>query len=348
MTAIAAAKAADDEANSGIDIGEVAWNVAEIVDPTGVSTLVRYLVEGQEQCKYPDGPTDQELSALNAVFEESDNWNAHCGNIPHGAFESRKRYRTNVVYSGVGHLSWTCANQIETQKRSCHHGQLTDWSGEATHTSCTTKVRHYRKMDCKQNCPSGWKHFETTNHGCCVSFWSCGGNMKGCEKYTATYGRTFDVDAVLCDKRDSDDGMWYQPSLPGVQRDILPGCNSDSMTEICTKRCRQKCESKADCFFFSYFWNGACFYAGKDAMLQNTPSNPTIANGRVRCPEPKESSSHESFATAQSVISNPTEFSMLHGFALLGLIFIMYSSYKHCSKARVYVHVPNGAEQQEI
>merc|ERR1712062_743157 len=47
----------------------------------------------------------------------------------HGAFETRKRYRSNVVYSRVGHSWSTCDNQIETQKRSCHHGQLTDWSG---------------------------------------------------------------------------------------------------------------------------------------------------------------------------------------------------------------------------
>lgn len=173
--------------------------------------------------------------------------------------------------------------------------------------------------------------------------------MKGCEKYTATYGRTFDVDAVLCDLKNDYNGQWYQPSLPGVTRDIINAdCGYGVMAESCANKCRQKCESIAGCFYFSLFKNGACFYAGKDAMLQNTPANPTIANGQVKCPEPQESSGHESFATAQSVISNPAEFSMLHGFALLGLIFIMYSSYKHCSKTRVYVNVPNGAEQQEI
>jgi len=173
--------------------------------------------------------------------------------------------------------------------------------------------------------------------------------MKGCEKYTATYGRTFDVDAIVCDLSDNSNGQWYQPSLPGVTRDFVSkyGCNIMVDRSGCIKKCREKCESKAGCFYFSLFKNGACFYAGKDAMLQNTPGNPTIANGQVKC-EPQESSGHESFATAQSVISNPAEFSMLHGFALLGLIFIMYSSYKHCSKARVYVNVPNGAEQQEI
>jgi len=171
--------------------------------------------------------------------------------------------------------------------------------------------------------------------------------MKGCEKYTLTYGQTFDVDAVLCDLSDNSNGQWYQPLLPGVMRDIV--CNGVMMADRphCIKKCREKCESITGCFYFSLFQNGACFYAGKDAMLQNTPANPTIANGQVKC-EPQKSSGHESFATAQSVISNPAEFSMLHGFALLGLIFIMYSSYKHCSKARVYVNVPNGAEQQEI
>jgi len=35
-------------------------------------------------------------------------------------------------------------------------------------------------MGCKQNCPSGWYHFKTMNHGCCKNFWSCGGHRKHC------------------------------------------------------------------------------------------------------------------------------------------------------------------------
>jgi len=38
-----------------------------------------------------------------------------------------------------------------------------------------------KKMGCKQNCPSGWKHVGTSNYGCCVSFGNCGGLMKTCK-----------------------------------------------------------------------------------------------------------------------------------------------------------------------
>jgi len=40
-----------------------------------------------------------------------------------------------------------------------------------------------KKMNCKQGCPGGWEHFLTTDHGCCKSFWSCGGNRKNCRRY---------------------------------------------------------------------------------------------------------------------------------------------------------------------
>jgi len=39
-------------------------------------------------------------------------------------------------------------------------------------------------MDCKESCPAGheWKHVSTHSHGCCASFWSCGGNRKDCQR----------------------------------------------------------------------------------------------------------------------------------------------------------------------
>jgi len=263
MMAISAVKQAQEEAE-GIDGAALAWDVAEIIDPTGIAAFTNYLVNGQDECKYPKGPTDQELSALQAIFKESENWQKSCGRTPHGGTETRKRYRSSTVRSPS-----SCESQIETQKRTCHHGQLTDWSGQrntdgvllSTKTSCRTETRHYRKMDCKQNCPSGWRWFETTDHGCCTGWrwWrgECGGNKKGCEKYTYRQARYLATDAV------------------------------------------------------------------------------------------QEFSGDESFATAQSVIGNPAD-PMLHGFALIGLFYILHSSYKLCSKEQGYVDVPNKAEPQEI
>jgi len=50
--------------------------------------------------------------------------------------------------------------------------------------------RETKKMNCKQSCPGGWEHVDTTNHGCCSSFTSCGGNMKVCAKDTECRRRT--------------------------------------------------------------------------------------------------------------------------------------------------------------
>lgn len=52
-----------------LNAGDIAWDVAEIVDPTGISTFVRYIIEGPEECVYPTGPSDQDIADLNEVLE---------------------------------------------------------------------------------------------------------------------------------------------------------------------------------------------------------------------------------------------------------------------------------------
>jgi len=42
------------------------------------------------------------------------------------------------------------------------------------------KVYHVSHRNCKSGCPGGWEHFYTSDHGCCKSFMSCGGNRKWC------------------------------------------------------------------------------------------------------------------------------------------------------------------------
>merc|ERR1711879_1072000 len=58
------------------------------------------------------------------------------------------------------------------------------------------KCRQVRKMNCKQGCPSGWKHIKTTDHGCCSGFGSCGGNRKHCEAYLPCGRRLEDTEFV--------------------------------------------------------------------------------------------------------------------------------------------------------
>jgi len=321
MMAIASVQAAKEEAKGA----KMAWDIAEIVDPTGFAAFGRYLMEGQEECKYPDGPTDQDMSALNAIFKESENWHKSCGGTPHGGTETRQRYRLSTVTSPM-----SCELQLETQKRTCHHGQITDWTGQrssdgvllSTKTSCRTATRHTRKMDCKQNCPSGWRHFSTTNHGCCESFWSCGGNMKWCEKYTHRQARNLPTAAVV----------------------KAPACRGG----IGSGRCGPKFGHKL-CGKGWPYCNEANGWCGNTNAHKN--AQPSTTYDYVKACDKNfldKSSGHESSATAQSMISNPAEFSMLHGFALVGLLFIMHSSYKLISKEQGYVDVPNKAEPQEI
>merc|ERR1712117_744416 len=123
---------------------------------------------------YPEGPTDQDQADL--VAASGSNYEASCGSTPHGGSETRRRFQYTEHSS--------C--NAQTQSRTCRHGSFGHWSGSYTQTYCRTKTRHTRKMDCKQGCPGVWRHYSTSDHGCCKSFWSCGGNQKHCE--TWTYG----------------------------------------------------------------------------------------------------------------------------------------------------------------
>lgn len=65
----------------------------------------------------------------------------------------------------------------------CYYALRLDSNGDVWgyyDASEPTICRETKKMDCKQNCPGGWEHVDTTNHGCCSSWSSCGGNMKVC------------------------------------------------------------------------------------------------------------------------------------------------------------------------
>jgi len=55
------------------------------------------------------------------------------------------------------------------------------------------------------------------------------------------------------------------------------------------------------------------------------------------------------FATVESIIDKLVQCSLLHGFALFGLIFVMYFSYKNCNKKQPeYVDISSKVEPQEI
>jgi len=141
--------------------------------------------------------------------------------------------------------------------------------------------------------------------------------MKWCEKYTYRQARNLPTAAVV----------------------KAPACRGG----IGSGRCGPKFGDKL-CGKGGPYCNEANGWCGNTNAHKN--AQPSTTYDYVEACD--KSSGHESSATAQSMISNPAEFSMLHGFALVGLLFIMHSSYKLISKEQGYVDVPNKAEPQEI
>jgi len=141
--------------------------------------------------------------------------------------------------------------------------------------------------------------------------------MKWCEKYTHRQARNLPTAAVV----------------------KAPACRGG----IGSGRCGPKFGDKL-CGKGGPYCNEANGWCGNTNAHKN--AQPSTTYDYVEACD--KSSGHESSATAQSMISNPAEFSMLHGFALVGLLFIMHSSYKLISKEQGYVDVPNKAEPQEI
>jgi len=53
------------------DVGKLAWDIASVVDPTGIVAFVNYLENGQQECKYAKPPTDAEVEAMEKAHEET-------------------------------------------------------------------------------------------------------------------------------------------------------------------------------------------------------------------------------------------------------------------------------------
>merc|ERR1719410_170301 len=81
-----------------------------------------------------------------------------------------------------------CMSNIECRgNRHCHKDGVypAEYGGKcAGHHGCLA-CNKYKHMSCKKSCPKDrWgvrmRNAYTTNHGCCSSWTSCGGNMKNC------------------------------------------------------------------------------------------------------------------------------------------------------------------------
>jgi len=91
------------------------------------------------------------------------------------------------------------------------------------HNGAPLICRKTKKMNCKQGCPRGWKHIETSDYGCCKNWGSCGGNRKTCQGDVECRRRFEDADADVTFEvlpQAQDDGHWV----------LLSGQKEDNVT----------------------------------------------------------------------------------------------------------------------
>lgn len=115
-------------------------------------------------------------------------------------------------------------------------------------------------------------------------------------------------------------------------------------------KCGKACLEDPKCFGFDFgkkgFWKGYCYHSKRNTLLYDGDDN-WDAWVKICSYENGDPGYFQSSATAESEIETSVHFSLLNGFALIGLMFIIYSC-KNCKKRSEYVDVPSGKEAQEI
>jgi len=103
-------------------------------------------------------------------------WEYWIGNNNHHGWCLSTDRNDHLDWNHDGYSQHVTAGQCYYKLRLSSNGSVWGWwSNQAL--MCRTK----KKMNCKQDCPSGWKHISTSDHGCCKSWSSCGGNRKTCQ-----------------------------------------------------------------------------------------------------------------------------------------------------------------------
>jgi len=114
--------------------------------------------------------------------------------------------------------------------------------------------------------------------------------------------------------------------------------------------CGKGCLDDPTCFGFEFcrkgFSKGICFHSKRNTLRYD--SNEYWDAWVKTCSyENGDPGYFQSSAMAESEFETSVYFSLLHGFALIGLIFIIYSC-KNCKKRSEYVDVPSEKEPLEI
>jgi len=114
-------------------------------------------------------------------------------------------------------------------------------------------------------------------------------------------------------------------------------------------KCGKACLDDPTCFGFEFCKKGGskgiCFHVKRNTLLYDGDDNWDAWVKICSYENGDPGYIQRSSATAESEIETSVHFSLLHGFALIGLIFIIYSS---CKKRSEYVDVPSGKYSEEI
>lgn len=96
------------------------------------------------------------------------------------------------------HLDWNHDDRVQhVPDNQCYHALRLRPNGSVWgyHSGAQRMCRVTKTMGCKESCDSGWKHVDTTGHGCCSSWSSCFGTRKVCAGDTPCRRRTEFEDA---------------------------------------------------------------------------------------------------------------------------------------------------------
>merc|ERR1719499_400674 len=127
--------------------------------------------------------------------------------------------------------------------------RATEWVWAFRVKQCTLK----RKMDCKQDCLSGWKEVGTIGRGCCASLGDCGGDMKICERpydcedWMRPQTDPTDTEAVT-PETDSTDSEAKSPDTDLTE--AKPIAPETDLTEACGTKNKAQCrEARRTCMY---------------------------------------------------------------------------------------------------
>lgn len=178
---------------------EVTWNMGALsIGPrmilTGVARLVSSVREGRT-CDNFDTVAAAASVKIRFIPRVEASFKIKCEPITFFGI-SLKQLSDGLKQAGRAMAHWmsNMGNAVGNTVNALGEAIVRAFTGRpsSSRINAMKQTYHVRHEGCKRGCPGGWQHFYTSDHGCCKSFGSCGGNRKWCrikKKYTDWSGR---------------------------------------------------------------------------------------------------------------------------------------------------------------